>query len=223
MKEVLLFSTNELAQRINYYIENGDSVTPMTVKGFVVDDTYYSENMLDGKIIYRYSEAKEKFLGEVSMLVCIGYKNMNENRKNIFQRLQAEGWDISNYISKKSTIESNDMGIGNIFLGRSSFGFKSRLGNGNIFDKGSLSHHSVAGDFNFFTCDIAGGNITIGDCCFFGMNSCLKDGISIHDKTLVGASCYLGRSTIKPGICYMAPRAILLENSETAMEFWTSK
>ncbi len=215
MKEVLLFSTNELAQRINYYIYNGDSITPMTVKGFLIDDAYYKETALDGKKIFRYSEAKEKFAGKIPVIVCIGYSNMNENRKIIFNRLLADSWNIESYISLQATLESNDMGIGNIFFGKSSLGFKSRIGNGNIFDNGFFNHHSVMGDFNFLCAGaIFGGNVKIGSFCFIGLNSTIKDSVTIHDKTLIGAACYLNRSTKSEGLCYAAPRAILRGRSE---------
>ena len=218
MKEVLLFSTNELAQRLNYYIDNGDSVTPMTAKGFILDDAYYKETELDGKEIFRYSDAKEKFAGKIPVIVCIGYSNMNENRKIVFNRLLADGWNIESYISSRATLESKDMGIGNIFIGKSALGFKSRIGNGNIFDGGGFNHHSVMGDFNFLTGNVAfGGNVKMGSCCFIGMNSTIKNGITIHDKTLVSAGCYLNKSTKKAGLCYAAPRAILIGDSENAI------
>ena len=223
MKEVLIFSTNEVAQRINYYLNNGDSVTPMTAKGFMVDDAYYKEPELDGKEIFRYSDAKEKFAGKIPVIVCVGYSDMNENRKIIFNKLLADGWDISSYISVRTVIESNDMGIGNIFIGSSSMEFKSRIGNGNIFLNGHLHHHSTVGNFNFFSNNIINGNVKIGDCCFFGSCSCVADETTVHDKTLVGASCYLNRSTKESGLCFAAPKAILWGSSEAAMNHWMSR
>ena len=150
MKEVLLFGISELSERINYYISRGDSVTPLSVVGFVIDDDYYDTDNFAGKKVYRYSEAKEKFLQTASMIICIGYKNMNENRKNIFHRLRADGWDIESFISSQAVIHTENIGVGNIFLSRSSVGVRSTLGDCNIFDGGSLSHHCTIGSFNFF-------------------------------------------------------------------------
>lgn len=223
MQEVLLFGINELSERINYYISHGDSVKSFSVKGFVIDDEYFSEDSFVGKKIYRYSEAKEKFSKTIPIIICIGYKNMNENRKKIFYRLKDDGWTIESYISSFATIHAESLGEGNIILWGSHIGIKSTVGDCNIFDKGFFSHHSTMGNFNYVTNNSIGGNNKIGDCCFFGMYSCLQDGIKIHDKTLIGASCYLSHSTKKPGQCYAAPKAVRMGESEVIMDFWTSK
>lgn len=219
MQEVLLFGTNELSERIDYYIEHCDSVKDFSVKGFVVDDEYYTEENFAGKKVYRYSEAKENFLKTVPIIICIGYKNMNENRKKVFYKLKEDGWTIESYISKDTRFYTKSIGIGNIFLPESRVGVHSVVGNCNIFDSGLLSHHSTMGSFNYLTANSIGGNIQIGDCCFIGMNSCIQDGIKLHDKTLVGAGCYLRHSTKKPGQCYAAPKSVRLGNSEDLMAF----
>lgn len=220
MQEVLLFGTNELSERIDYYIEHGESTKPFSVKGFVIDDDYYTGEDFAGKKVYRYSEAKENFLKTVPIIVCIGYKNMNENRKKIFYKLKEDGWIIESYVSSETKNFAASMGVGNIFLCNSRAEVNCRIGDGNIFDGAVLSHHSVMGNFNFLCGDsMTGGKIQIGDCCFIGMNSCIQDGIKLHDKTLVGAGCYLRHSTKKPGQCYAAPKSIRLGNSEDLMAF----
>ena len=49
----------------------------------------------------------------------------------------------------------------------------------------------------------------------------MKNGITLHDKTLVGAGCYLNKSTPEQGLCYSAPKSILLGRSEIAIGYWT--
>lgn len=220
MEEVLLFGVSPLSERVAYYIDKGDSVKNFSVKGFVIDDEYFSENNFADKKVYRYSEAKEKFSETIPIIICIGYKNMNENRKNIFYRLQAEDWSIESYISKRATIHADSMGIGNIFLATSEVGVKSTIGDGNVFDSGFLSHHCKMGNFNYFTENSCGGSIQVGDCCFVGMNSCLKNGIKLPDKTLVGACAYLRHSPKKIGRCYAPPKSVLLGESEIVMQSW---
>lgn len=222
MKEVLLFGVSELSERIAYYIDNDESAKPFSVKGFVVDDAYYKDDTFAGKTIYCYSEAKENFLNNSSVIICIGYKNMNEARKKTFYKLQADGWSIESFISSQSIIHTNNIGIGNIFLCKSLIEFKSSMGDCNIFDSGHLGHHSSIGNFNFFSYNITGGKIKIGDCCFIGLNSTIKNDISLHDKTFVGAGCYLNNSTSKPGGCYAPAKTVFLGSSEFVMRSWTS-
>ncbi len=220
MKSVLLFGTNEIAEMINFYADNSLGKEAMEVIGFVLDDEYFSQDSFVGKRVYRYSEAKNKLLGKVEIIVCIGYKGMNEGRKKVFYRLQEEGWNIGSFISKESRIYAKELGVGNIFLDVSSVGVNSVVGDGNIFCFGRLSHHSILGNFNFLSNNVMGGHVCIGDCCFLGLRSCIRDGVQIHDKTLVGAGCYLGHSTKQPGQAYGASRAVKLGKSEAVMEFY---
>lgn len=220
MQEILLFGISPLSERIAYYIEHGESVKDFSVKGFIIDDEYYTENIFADKKIYRYSEAKENFSETVPVIICIGYKNMNENRKNIFYRLKSDGWNIESFIHTHAIIHTENIGVGNIFICKSLIEFKSSMGDCNIFDSGHLSHHSTIGNFNFFSCNIMGGKIKMGDCCFLGMNSTVRGNLEIHEQTLVGAGCYLNHSTDKPGLCYLAPKAVTFGSSKIAMRSW---
>ncbi len=222
MKEVLLFGISELSERIAYYIDCGESVKPFVVKGFVIDDAYYKEETFAGRKVYRYSEAKESFLSDTAIIICIGYKNMNENRKQIFYRLRDDGWDIESFISTHAIIHAEKIGTGNIFLCRSLIEYSSSMGDCNIFDSASLGHHSAIGSFNFFAANITGGNIKIGDCCFVGLNSTLKNSITLHNKTFVGAACYLSHSTPEEGLCYMPTKSVCVKNSELVMRVFTA-
>lgn len=214
-KEVLLFGISALSERIAYYIDCGESIKPFSVKGFVVDDDYYSADNFAGKKIYRYSEAKEKFLRTTSIIICIGYKNMNENRKKIFHRLLDDGWDIESFISSQAVIYTEAIGTGNIFLSNSLIEYNSVLGDCNIFDSAHLGHHSRVGSFNFFCySSVTGGSVKIGNCCFIGMNATVKSYITLLDKTLVGAGCYLRHDTAEPSMCYAPPEAVYLGESE---------
>ena len=224
MKEILLFGISDLSERIAYYIDCGDSVKNFSVKGFIIDDDYYSEDTFGGKKIYRYSEAKENFLQTTSVIICIGYKNMNENRKKIFNRIRDDGWDIESFISSQAIIHTDNIGTGNIFLCKTLIEFKSSMGDCNIFDSGHLGHHSRIGSFNFFSGgNITGGNIKVGDCCFVAMNSTIRNGITLLDKTFVSAGCYLSNDTPAPSMCYASPKAVCLGNSNLVMKTFTSK
>lgn len=224
MKDILLFGISELSERIAYYIDCGESMNLLSVKGFVIDDDYYSSDNFGGKKVYRYSEAKEKFLQTTAVIICIGYTNMNENRKKIFYRLLDDGWDIESFISSQAVIHTDKIGTGNIFLGKSLIEFKSSLGDGNIFDSAHLGHHSRVGNFNFFCYSaVTGGNVTVGDCCFLGMNSTIRNGITLLDKTFIGAGCYLSCDTSEPGLCYAPPKAVCLGESEIIMKKFTAK
>lgn len=187
MKNVLLFGISKLSERIAYYIDCGESVKPFVVKGFIIDDAYYKKETFAGRKVYRYSEARESFLSDKAIIICIGYKNMNENRKQIFYRLRDDGWDIESFVSTHAIIHTDKIGTGNIFLCRSLIEYSSSM----------------------------------DDCFFVGLNSTLRNSITLHDKTIVGAACYLSHSTSEAGLCYVPPKSVCVRNSEFVMRVFT--
>lgn len=217
---VLLFGINELSERIDFYMTTGNSKFPTLSHGFVVDDEYYEKTSFSGKPIYPYSDAKSLFMEKIPILVCIGYKKMNRNREKIFLRLLNDGWKIGQYVSSNATINTTNIGIGNIILGSSTIEVKSKIGDGNIFDGGHASHHSVIGNFNYFVSNVMGGHVVVDNNCFLGMQSCLKDGIHIKSNTFIGANCYMNHSTKQDGFAYVSPKPVKLGFSEDVIEFW---
>ena len=51
--------------------------------------------------------------------------------------------------------------------------------------------------------------------CFFGINCTLKNGIMVHDYTLVGAGCYLQGSTDIEGRVFAPVRCVQLEGKNS--------
>ncbi len=221
IKPILLFGINELSERINYYLSINNTDTPKIVQGFVVDDEYCKTGEFVEKPVYPYSVAKSLFMHKIPILVCIGYKNMNANRQSVFNRLLDDGWEIGQYISSNAVINTENIGKGNIIIGQSVLEMGSKIGDGNIFDWGHVSHHSTIGNFNYLVSNVMGGSIIIEDNCFIGMKSCLRDGIYIKNNTLIGANCYMSHSTKKEGYAYSAPKAIKVGTSEDAMNLWS--
>ena len=140
---------------------------------------------------------------------------MNEHRKNIFSRLQGDGWKIASYIDPQANVRTSDLGIGNIILDGANIGVKSKIGDGNIFYPNSLlAHHSTIGSFNFFAINSSvAGNVKIGDCCFFGNNSCTRDNIIIADYTLLGAGAYINHDITDVGQVYVPAHSQLLDKN----------
>ena len=132
------------------------------------------------------------------MLICVGYTNKNMVRKRIYSEAKEKGYHIVNYIHPTATI-ATDMfvGWGTIVFERVTIGQFVKLGAMNVFDIGTVvSHHSVIGDFNFFApVSALAGYVTVGQNCFFGIHSTIRNGISIADYTLVGAGCYISKNT----------------------------
>ena len=210
---MLIFGCNDFAEMIYESIRRGCSTHEYEVEGFVIDDAYYEAPLYCGKPVYRYSELDSQFVREdIRILICVGYSNMNANRKEIFGRLTRDGWNIASYFDKMAIIRTDNLGIGNIVCDGANIGIKSKIGNGNIFYPGALfAHHSTAGDFNFFAISSSvAGHVSVGNQCFFGNNSSTRDKITIADKNLIGAGCYLNHNVQVSGRVYVSNRCVEL-------------
>lgn len=208
-KNIVIFGTNLLAdvvyQSIKFHRDERYNVL-----GFVVDDEYYSESVFMGKNVYRYSELDSVFDKEkIDVLICIGYMRMNEVREKIFCRIQSDGWGIADYIDKEAIVRTTKIGVGNIILDGVNISYGAEIGDGNIFHTNAVfGHHSEAGNFNFFCGSMTvAGNVKIGNNCFLGVGSIIRDGLFLNDKTLIGGGCFVNKDVTKPGQVYMAPRS----------------
>ena len=208
MKKILCFGTSVFAEVV-YKTIMQDDADRYEVLGFVIDDEYYSSSSFCGKTVYRYSELEKKFnSNDCSILICIGYANMNGIRKKIFSRLDNDGWCIADYINRRAIVRACEWGRGNIVLDGVNIGIDAKVGDGNVFYPNSLlAHHSSIGDFNFFAVSASvAGYVSVGSFCFFGNNCSTKDHIVIKDGVLVGGGCYLGNSVYEPYTVWAMPQ-----------------
>ena len=214
MQDVLIFGTNDFAEILYRNIEM-QSKKCYRVVGFMVDDDYYTDDTCLELPVYRYSETDRLLVR--TAFICVGYTGMNQNREQIFYRLQQDGWNLPNYIDETAVVRSKVMGKANIILEGAIISTQASIGHGNIFyPHSNLAHHSVLGDFNYLSIAATiSGHVTVGNNCFFGANSTTKDKIDIHDRSLIGAGCYLNASTNHPDGVYVPPRKIELQKKSS--------
>ncbi len=228
MENVIIFGTTDLAEVLIYHIQNDDrySISAITVDGDYINKT--KGDIKERKILSNYPLVPFEDIVETyppdkySIFICIGYNNMNAGRKNVYDRIKSKGYKVLTYYHPSALVQSTDVGDGSLFFENVVVGPFCKIGICNIFyPNAMLAHHSVAGNFNYFcsACMVAG-NVFIGNNCFFGINSTIKDGIKIADKTLVGAGTYLPHDSEKGGV-YVPARSIKLEG-KTSDDFLKS-
>lgn len=209
-KKVLIFGTGQFAQIIKRYLEEQGRV----LAGFTVNKSCIS----GGGGVYPFETIEKIFPpSEYEMIICVGYTHMNSIRQRIFAEAQEKGYHIIGFIHESATVLTDDIGDGTIVMERALIGPFCKLGTGNIvFADAHIAHHTLVGDFNFFTISVAvAGNVKIGNNCFFGNNCTIRNGIEIKDYTLIGAGAYVSKSTEAYDV--MVPnRAIKLEGKTSS-------
>ena len=201
MKKVIIFGTTAFEERLKHLIENhiGDSVV-----AFCVDSEYAKTNEFCGVPLVESNKLLESFSPqEHTVLVGIGYKNMNELRMEKFKFIKELGFEGYNLIHPKAFIDSNvDLGQGNIILGDSFIDYGTKIGDCNIFEIGvHVSHECVIGNYNYISPGVTiGGSVNVHDRCFLGLGSILRSAINVDDKCLIGAGAYVDGDVIESSV-----------------------
>lgn len=214
MGNLVIYGVCELARQLKWYIDHDDD---RTVIAFCVDDAYYDCDTFCDLPVIPYSRLKAFYEQQpFEILLGVGYTQMNDVRKRIFQQCKADGYTIASYIHSSAIIESDDIGEGNIILEQTLIMPFCKIGKGNLmWDKICIGHNSVVGDFNHIS-GSAGfcGFVTVGDNCFIGKMCCLRDGIHVSDYTLVGAMAYVASDTPENSVI-VAPKGVLLDGKNS--------
>lgn len=197
MKKICIFGTGSFAKLLNWYIEND---TDKDIDFFCVEDDFYKEEEFCGKKVKKYSEVlMMENHKEIEILLGIGYRNMNNTRKRIFEMCKKDGFCIGTYIHSSCIINTTDLGEGNIILENSLIEPFSQIGDGNlIWYNVTIAHDNCIGDYNTLAgCSSLCGNVNIGNNCFVGNSATIKDGVTVADYTLIGAASFLNKNTDK--------------------------
>lgn len=221
MKKVIIFGIDQFAELLTHFLEQEKKyeIAAYTVERPYIDTLSIQRNKAVGYnyLVVPFDEIEKHCPPEqYEMFICIGYNKMNNTRKRIFEEAAARGYRILSYIHPTATVLTEDIGEGTIVMERAVIGAFVKMGKGNVFwADAHVAHHTVIGDFNFFTISTAvAGNISIGNNCFFGNNCTIKNGIRIADYSLIGAGCYVSRST-EPYSVHVPVRSVVLEGKSS--------
>lgn len=180
MSNIIIFGTNDYAQLAHYYLSGQHKI-----HAFLVDEQYKKEDKFCGLPVIAdltlYTPDKFKLFAPMSPA------KMNGNRQSVYERFKAMGYSFINYISSRATVLTKDIGENNFILEDNTIQPFVKIGNNNVLWSGNhIGHHSVIGDHNTFTSHVVlSGHCDVRNNCFFGVNSTIRDGLTMLDKTLV--------------------------------------
>lgn len=192
MNKYVIFGDTSFAERLYKYItiENRDAVI-----AFTQEQKYISKNELCDLPVIPFENLKEKFNFCFSIIIALGYSQMNAIREKVYYLCKKNNFQIGTYISKNAIIycEATEVREGCFICPGVVIGTDCSLGVCNIIESSVvLSHDNCLGNFNYISSSaVIGGNTTIGNNCFIGLNSTIKDSLILPDKTLVGAGSNL--------------------------------
>ena len=214
----LIVGNGDYAVMISNYFKNTMNVR---VDGFTVKKDIITKETINGMPVIPAEDIQKHYPPDNCRLIMgIGYRNMNQIKEKEFQRYKDKGYDFINYIHPTAIIEK-DVVIGegnNIFEGviiQSGV----RIGNANLIYGGvCVSHGVIMGSFNSLSVKACIAGCTyVGNNCFIGANSTVRDHITVADYTLVGAGTYLCKDS-EPYDVIVTQKASILKGKKS-LEF----
>ena len=213
MKKIILFGNGSYAKTLTYYIEN---TTDWEIVAYCTD-LISIETTFNNKPYVPLCELLNKYAPkEYEIVMGIGYRNMNNLRKEKFNLLKGMGYTFANLIHPSAILNNTILGEGNIILENVVIEPNTVLGNNIIIWSATLLGHDghIGSHSHFAACSLVAGNVKIGENCFLGNHSTVKDGIEIADYTLLGAGVYVSKNTQKYDVVVPA-RAVTLNKRKS--------
>jgi sugar O-acyltransferase (sialic acid O-acetyltransferase NeuD family) len=186
MKNLIIFGTSELAELAHFYFTNDSD---FEVVAFTVDDNFVKNEMLLGLPVIPFSEIVNKFPPEEnSMHVALSYSKLNQLRQEKYEQAKKAKYILASYICSKSVFW-DDLTIGDncFILENQTIQPTVKIGNNVMLWSGNhIGHETIIRDHAYVSSHVViAGHCDIGQRCFLGVNSTIKDFIK------VGSDCFI--------------------------------
>lgn len=192
MKDLVIFGAGDFAQVACSYFTNDSDYR---VVAFTVDDVYQGADSCCDRPVVPFGSLKALYSpASHDVFVAVGFKNLNRARAEVYERCKAKGYTLATYVSSKIS-HCGDWAAGDncFILEQNVIQPYVRIGSDVIVWSGNhIGHHAVIEDHCFISSHVVlSGRTRVGSYSFIGVNSCLRDGISIAPGCLIGAGAVI--------------------------------
>lgn len=218
MKKLIIIGNSANSKLARFYFE---SDTDYKVECFAVNQNYLTSDTFDNLQVVPIETLKEKYPpSQYDVFVAVGYNQMNKIRQKLYNEIKAVGYFLPNYISPKcSFLTKNPIGDNNFILEDNTIQPFVTIGSNNVLWSGNhIGHDGVIGDHNFIASHVVvSGFVKITRNCFLGVNSTLRDDITIAPETLIAAGAIIMKDTVEKGV-YVPARSVLFDKKSDEIQ-----
>jgi len=196
MKKVVIFGTSIFAEVVHFYLTHD---SPHEVVAFTASKEFINnKKFLNLPVVPFETIEREYPPDKYSMFIAVAYQKINKVRARIFQEAKAKGYELLSYVNSKVTKwEDLDMGENCFIFENVVIQPFVKIGDDVIIWSGNhIGHHSEIADHCFITSHVViSGNVKVGPFSFLGVNSTIRDGITIGKENVIGAGCVILKDT----------------------------
>jgi sugar O-acyltransferase (sialic acid O-acetyltransferase NeuD family) len=201
MAKVIIFGVLDTAELAHYYLEHDSE---HEVVAFSVNREYIQEESFRGLPLVAFEDVENIFPpSDYSFFAPMTGRNMNRNREAVYNQVKAKGYQFISYISSHATIlDRKVIGENCFILEDNTIQPFTTVGNNVVMWSGNhIGHHGQIKDHVFFTSHVVmSGHCVIESYSFFGVNSTIRDYMTIAQGTLVGMASAVTKDTEEWGI-----------------------
>ncbi len=210
-KKVIIVGNTSNARLAKYYFTNDSEYE---VSAFAVDERYINTDIFEELPVTDLESINSKFPpSDFEMFVAVGYSDMNKVRERLYNECKDKNYKMANYISSKcSFLTQYPTGDNCFILEDNTIQPYVKIGNNIVLWSGNhIGHDVIIEDHCFITSHVVvSGFVTIKNNCFLGVNSTIRDAVTIFPETLVAAGAIIMKDTIERGV-YLPARSTLFD------------
>ena len=185
---IVIFGLNDLAELAHYYFLQElrfDYNDPSPV-AFTINKEFIQETTFKGLPVVSFEEIELYY--PPSEYKLFAPLTDNKLRKKIYNEGKGKGYEFISYISKKCTNFASKIGENCFILEDNTLQPFTEIGDNVILWSGNhIGHHSVIENNVFFTSHVVmSGHCHIKKGVFLGVNSTLRDGITVGENSIIG-------------------------------------
>ena len=204
---VIIFGINDLAELAHFYFltdpkNSNEEVVPVA---FSVNLEYLKEDTFKCLPVVPFEDLEKYY----SPLECKLFAPVTDNvlRKKIYESGKKRGYEFISYISSRCTNFSSKIGENCFILEDNTIQPFTSIGNNVVLWSGNhIGHHSIIEDDVFFTSHVVvSGHCHIKSGSFLGVNSCIRDGVTIGENCVIGMGSVVVKNTEDRGTYIGSP------------------
>lgn len=189
MKKLIIFGLEQFAELANFYFTNDSEYE---VVGFCVDKEYKIKDKFCNLPVFCFEDLKNN--DEIYYFLAIFD---NKKRADKFNYLKNNNYKMASYISTKSVCFANLIGENCFILENNTIQPFVKIGNNNVIWSGNhIGHHSIIEDHVFISSQVViSGNCHIESFCWLGVNSAIRDGLTLSENSFIAMSSMITKNT----------------------------
>lgn len=186
MKKIIIFGINDLAELAWFYMDN--------LEAFTVNKEYLTQNEFHELPVVPFEELEQHY--PPSDYYLFAPVTDNKLREKIYNEGIKKGYEFTSYISPNCTNYASSIGKNCFILENNTLQPFTTIGDNVILWSGNhIGHHSIIEDNVFFTSHVVmSGHCRIKNRAFLGVNSTLRDGITIGENSIIGMGSLVTKS-----------------------------